>query len=115
MTDQKPNCGNCPKFSYIERDVNSGKLCRACGCPQDHVLKLPTCDGNVEQYNQMITKNHGCLDHPGARAWLMKGVIEKLELKVENLNEVGGDYSSGAADATFEAISLIRGDVGCHD
>lgn len=105
MTDQKPNCGNCPKFSYIERDVNSGKLCRACGCPQDQVLKLPACDGEVEQYNQMVTKKHGCLDHPSAREWLMREVIAELERLITQPT-LDNDIKVGLE----HAIAVIRGE-----
>ena len=107
MTDI-PNCENCPKFSYVEKDVNSGKLCRACGCPQDQVLKLPTCDGNVEQYNQMITKKHGCLDHPGAREWLMKDILEEIDKRGQKATD-NREWEVSAVYA--EAIALIRDGV----
>jgi hypothetical protein len=102
---KKPNCLTCNKFSYIERDVNSGKLCQACGCPQDQVLKIPACDGEVSQYNQIITKEHGCLDHPQAREYLNADVIKELERRMINLDN-NGCWNS--LEGYKEAIALIK-------
>jgi hypothetical protein len=63
-----------------------------------------TCDKDCE--GLLVGKDHmACLDHPGAREWLMAPVIKELErLSKQN---VGTQYRY----ALEEAIALIRDGV----
>jgi len=95
MTD-KPNCGNCPHYKYLIVETEGGY----CSIADDF----------IDHITDTIEKV-GCLSHPGAREWLMRDVIEKLQATIKcnsrwNKLEL---YYVGVNAATEEAIDLIRG------
>jgi len=71
----KPNCGNCPDKRCVWKDIPDIRY---------------------------ATKSIGCLSHPGAREWLMKDILEKLEVQLKH-NGITIYYIP-------QIIDLIRGD-----
>ena len=97
MTDQKPNCGNCPK-EHTKK------------CPID----LKGSYGNSDIFDGVRRVTNNCLMgcHPGAKAWLMKGVIGVLESEIHFIGMFPDEKERGFIDGVEKSISLIRGDVG---
>jgi hypothetical protein len=101
MTEQKPNCGFCP---HAKQRVTLGGKIVEC---KSHFVNLN--DDDVR-----FIKSIGCLSHPGARAHLMKDVIEELEKCITTWNEnlqPSDDYESGIISGLDVAIKLLHGDT----
>ena len=92
----KPNCGNCP-------DHTENQYMDFChGYPMSN-------DNPTEMLNHI--KKHGCLDHPGAREYLMQDVVKELNRREHNLGMHLTEREKGKCDGYNEAIALIRDGV----
>ena len=92
MTD-KPNCSTCPH--WVNRFQGQLDI-----CPLRRFQSI----SSYEDHIHYITREVGCLSHPGAREWLMKDVIKELERRTKLF---GGHYGVAYQSAIF----LIRDGV----
>jgi hypothetical protein len=90
MTEQKPNCGNCP--NNIKSENRKGF--RKCAITNYLLDK----DFDLAKHMDDVL----CLSHPGAREWLMRDVIEKLEQMAKTCGSTEQQY------AYKDAILLYR-------
>ena len=92
---EKPNCTNCPHAQNLGDDETPAMYC-AEASKHNYIME---CD-----YED--TQLRGCMWHPGAREWLMRDVIEKLE-QISKLELV--EEQECYIDGIREAIALIKG------
>jgi hypothetical protein len=73
------------------------------------------CDilGYLSNDTQELIKKIGCLSHPGAREWLMRDAIEKLEQDVRyhdiRGNITNPNFHDGIVVGCEKALALIKG------
>ena len=97
---EKPNCSNCPPFL-------NGDWCKLI-INNDKDLKLRKRDPNGIELME-YTKLCGCLYHPGAREYLMKDVIQELELYTITDETAYAGCQKAVSDIAKLAISLLKG------
>lgn len=92
MTDNPCNCSTCSTIKCYHHP-NHWKTTSQCWSRNDHA--------KVWEF----TKEHGCISHPKAREYLIKGVIEELENRAMGA-DAEEDYV--AQSLYSEAIALIK-------
>jgi len=103
----KPNCSTCKNAVDTSKP---GTIVYRCKVDGQFLWEL--------QFNYLC--EHGCLDHPGAREYLMTDVIKELEKKyseaeshcnlTETYDRLGRWQYATRMDAWRYALTLIRGD-----
>jgi len=103
MTSKKeeiPCCeNNCPAFGILPLDDS---------CAGDEVCEIRGC--TIHPIIKSWIEIHGCLHHPGARAYLNKDVIAELE-KYKLVDETAWvGCMKEKSDMATKIIALLRGD-----
>jgi len=89
---EKPNCGNCP---FCDRNTGTWDYCNKGDFAIDPL--------ETKEKIEIV----GCLEHPGAREYLMRDVIKGLQKR----DDAMFDCCAKRLISLPEAISLIRDGV----